>query len=58
MQRKSSHSTPIPAAKPADAPRGPTPIDPRDFKLVSGGLPKGGWTCGTLSTVSLPKGGW
>ena len=23
--------------------KGPTPIDPRDFKYVSGGLPKGGW---------------
>ena len=22
---------------------GPVPIDPRDFKFVAGGLPKGGW---------------
>ena len=48
-------------AQQARVPKGPTPIDPRDFHLVSGGLPKGGWgepaVCAE-DPVSLPKGGW
>lgn len=36
---------------------GPTVIDPRDFKLVAGGAPKGGWLAGAEET-SAPKGGW
>ncbi len=38
---------------------GPVLIDPRDFKLVAGGLPKGGWAEPVAaSTTQLPKGGW
>jgi hypothetical protein len=39
---------------------GPSLIDPRDFKLIAGGLPKGGWIEpeGANSNTQLPKGGW
>ena len=36
--------------------KGPVPIDPRDFKFIAGGLPKGGW--GADCATALPKGGW
>jgi hypothetical protein len=43
MQRTSQNSVPSQPAQKSQAPKGPTPIDPRDFKHVAGGLPKGGW---------------
>jgi hypothetical protein len=59
MQRKNQTSTQQHSAKLASAPRGLTPIDPRDFKLVAGGLPKGGWGSSSGTTpLCLPKGGW
>lgn len=37
---------------------GPTVIDPRAFKLVAGGSPKGGWQAASGEEISSPKGGW
>lgn len=59
MQRK----YPLPAPQATDRapqlPKGPTPIDPRDFKLVAGGAPKGGWGTSCAPTTPMaPKGGW
>ena len=45
MQRTTTAQIPqqSPAQK-AQAPKGPTPIDPRDFKYIAGGFaPKAGW---------------
>jgi hypothetical protein len=50
-----------PSTTAADRARtGPVLIDPRDFKLVAGGLPKGGWgaQADAARTTQLPKGGW
>lgn len=44
MQRTTPQLPQQSPAKPAQAPKGPTPIDPRDFKYVTGGaLPKFAW---------------
>jgi hypothetical protein len=40
---------------------GPVLLDPRDFRQVAGGLPKGGWLVPATSQLrgtELPKGGW
>ncbi len=40
---------------------GPTLIDPRDFKQVAGGSPKGGWmepVSSQMRNIQSPKGGW
>lgn len=59
MQRKISTPAPQQAAPQNHAPKGPTPIDPRDFKLVVGGSPKGGWALLDVGgTGGSPKGGW
>ena len=31
--------------------QGPVPIDPRDFKFIAGGLPKGGWGTDAVTPV-------
>ena len=31
--------------------QGPVPIDPRDFKFIAGGLPKGGWGTDCVSPL-------
>lgn len=36
---------------------GPIEIAPRDFELVAGGSPKGGWPVLAV-TPDSPKGGW
>jgi hypothetical protein len=43
MQPTKQNSLPSQPAQKGQGAKGPTPIDPRDFKHVSGGLPKGGW---------------
>ena len=38
---------------------GPSLIDPRDYRLVAGGSPKGGWDSTNTQAAALsPKGGW
>jgi hypothetical protein len=37
---------------------GPVQIDPRDFKFIAGGSPKGGWAAENAQTLQSPKGGW
>jgi hypothetical protein len=44
MQSTHKNSVPSQPAQKGQAPKGPTPIDPRDFKHVAGGLPKSGWS--------------
>jgi hypothetical protein len=59
MQRTTSTPAPQQAGQQDNAPKGPTPLDPSDFKLVVGGSPKGGWPLDTTSDVyPSPKGGW
>ena len=58
MQRKTTQPVTQQPARAPHAPKGPTPIDPRDFKLVAGGAPKGGWSADCLSSTLAPKGGW
>ena len=43
MQRIKQNSIPSKPAQTGKSTKGPTPIDPRDFKHVAGGLPKSGW---------------
>ncbi len=53
MQRKSSLDQRQQRAKQEQVrPSGPTPIDPRDFKSIAGGSPKGGWTTTTTSSTT------
>jgi hypothetical protein len=58
MQRTTSTPAQQQAAQQNHAPKGPTPLDPRDFKLVVGGSPKGGWALDVTTNPSSPKGGW
>jgi hypothetical protein len=60
MQRTTSTPAPQQAGQQNNAPKGPTPLDPRDFKLVVGGSPKGGWPTDPTYLVdpNSPKGGW
>lgn len=55
---KNARTSSTPAADRAR--KAPVLIDPRQFKLVAGGLPKGGWgqPAEAQSTTQLPKGGW
>jgi hypothetical protein len=40
------------------APTGPTLIDPKLFKFIGGGSPKGTWAAEAPLKVSSPKGTW
>jgi len=52
MQPTKQNSIPSQPAQKGQGAKGPTPIDPRDFKHVAGGLPRvGGWsTAGVRDT--------
>jgi hypothetical protein len=51
MQRTKPNPTQQQPVQKTSAPKGPTPIDPRHFKHVAGGLPKSGWgTSGVVDT--------
>jgi|WetSurMetagenome_2_1015567.scaffolds.fasta_scaffold188826_2 hypothetical protein len=51
MQRTSSPDPrQQPAQKASVRPSAPMLIDPRDFKQVAGGSPKGGWSATSTST--------
>ncbi len=59
MQRKPSQPAAIVPQRELPATRTqPQPLDKDVFRLVSGGLPKGGWQSGNTGSPMLPKGGW
>jgi len=52
MQRTTAQSKVHQVPQRANGSTGPTPIDPRDFKFVSGGSPKGGWPTDATGTTT------
>jgi hypothetical protein len=58
MQTTQTRSTATQTLSAAQRPAsGPVALSLRDLKLVSGGLPKGGWAAASVAPP-LPKGGW